>query len=970
MSLLPHVIRFRRRRKTESHQNPLPRLAWAVSLLISLALVGSVMAGSLLAVQLLTDLPALEEMQILFDAQQGSLSYPTELYDRSGSVRLASLEIPATKRQWIEMAGNSSPALQFNPQAPVTRLFRAWFDSFPRNPNTLRINDLMSLSLDSIPQRLAYDLLLWDEPPGWQKNLRAKILGHQLVQRYGYDQIMVWFLNSIQLGPLVYGVETASQIYFSKSAMNLNILEAAALVAIADRPAIHPLNAPEIVRQHSGEVLARALNQGLITPQELPLMDLTQLQFNPSLPSLDAPLPSYVEQALQQIEPYLPRTRLLRGGYKIITTLDTDLQFNAECLAKTQLSRISLSQTTDLPADCPSALLLPTSQFKSQERNGQLAVDLVVMDGNLNEILALVSLKQSPQDPLRFDPTPLSSHPAGTILSPFVYLAGFSRGIQPASLVWDIPLTEVETSLQNIDGKYHGPVRARIALANDYFTPVTTLFSQIGSETIQKIVQQIGLELDQPENSISPIWDVNSYLFSSKIKLIEIAQAYSIFANQGRLIGWRASSQPQGDTNFLLPSIVIRVEDRQGTIVMDEKGSHSSIQLRPVISDQLAYLMTHVLSDETARWQSMGHPNPFEIGRPAAAKIGRALHNNQYWAIGFTPQRLVGVWLGSTADTDSVPLSGATGIWHALIQYSSRDLPTLKWEPPAGIQTIKVCNPSGMLPDKDCPATVDEIFIQGNEPHQTDTLYQSFLINEQTGRLATVFTPVEFVKEKRFLLVPPEAQSWAVAEGLPLPPREYDVIQPSSRPSANAQITSPAMFAYVHGKVTIQGRANGEGFQYYRLQIGRGLYPREWFQVAEKNQPVREGILGVWATAGLEGLFTLQLQVVGKENRVETALLQLTVDNTLPQISILRPQAAQSFSASDYPTITFEFQPSDDFGIKQIDIYLDNKKLQTLVQPPYVFPWSTQTGKHRLKVVVIDLAGNQSEAEVSFQINP
>jgi hypothetical protein len=57
-------------------------------------------------------------------------------------------------------------------------------------------------------------------------------------------------------------------------------------------------------------------------------------------------------------------------------------------------------------------------------------------------------------------------------------------------------------------------------------------------------------------------------------------------------------------------------------------------------------------------------------------------------------------------------------------------------------------------------------------------------------------------------------------------------------------------------------------------------------------------------------------------------------------------------------------------GIKQIEIYLDNKKLHTLVQPPYVFPWSTHTGKHRLKVVVIDLAGNQSEAEVSFEINP
>ena len=113
----------------------------------------------------------------------------------------------------------------------------------------------------------------------------------------------------------------------------------------------------------------------------------------------------------------------------------------------------------------------------------------------------------------------------------------------------------------------------------------------------------------------------------------------------------------------------------------------SNYRTRPIITPQLAYLVTHTLSDEAARWQSLGHPNALEIGRPAAAKIGRTPSGESNWTIGYTPQRVVGVWIGieklpNQLEEESIHLlqNSAAGLWHALIQYASRDLPYQSWE--------------------------------------------------------------------------------------------------------------------------------------------------------------------------------------------------------------------------------------------------------------------------------------------------
>ncbi|MGB9586123.1 MAG: Ig-like domain-containing protein, partial [Anaerolineales bacterium] len=422
------------------------------------------------------------------------------------------------------------------------------------------------------------------------------------------------------------------------------------------------------------------------------------------------------------------------------------------------------------------------------------------------------------------------------------------------------------------------------------------------------------------------------------------------------------------------PLIILSLEDNNGNKLPDFKEDFDNhVQEKAVISPQLAYLITNVLSDESARWLVFGHPNYFEIGRPAAAKLGRSFNQNQYWSVGFTPQRLVAVWLGAINEETPQPqlATQSMALWYGLTQYTSQGLAVQGWTMPPGIQKLTVCDPSGLLPDKDCPSTVNEEFIQGYEPHQPDNLYITLPVNEQTGRLATVFTPYELVKEKTFMNIPTQAQGWAKSAAIPLPPTEYDVIQAPSNNSPTVKITSPAMFAFVHGKINIIGSADIPGFKYYRLQLGNGLFPRQWIQIgSDVTKSVSEGKLGEWDTKDSNGLYTLQLQVVGDENKLQTALVQISVDNIPPEISIQYPQADQVISKKEHPTLTFQFQPYDDIAIQKVEIYLDGKQLFTLLQAPYVYPWETSLGKHSLKAMVYDLAGNLSKAEITFEVKP
>jgi hypothetical protein len=215
--------------------------------------------------------------------------------------------------------------------------------------------------------------------------------------------------------------------------------------------------------------------------------------------------------------------------------------------------------------------------------------------------------------------------------------------------------------------------------------------------------------------------------------------------------------------------------------------------------------------------------------------------------------------------------------------------------------------------------------------------------------------------------VPPEAEAWARQSGLPLPPESYDVIL-ATQTNPDVNIRAPEMFTYVRGEVSITGSATGAGFNFYRVQVGKGLNPQAWEQVGEdQSQPVETGELAEWDTQGLDGLYAIQLLVVRDDQRVETAITQVTVDNQAPQVEILSPTAGQAFKQSQ-KLVALRANASDDLALKQVDFYIDGRKVASLTQSPFTFPWEAMPGKHKLTVKAEDRAGNTSEASLEFSI--
>ena len=211
------------------------------------------------------------------------------------------------------------------------------------------------------------------------------------------------------------------------------------------------------------------------------------------------------------------------------------------------------------------------------------------------------------------------------------------------------------------------------------------------------------------------------------------------------------------------------------------------------------------------------------------------------------------------------------------MQAASENKPADGWSTPQGITSMTVCDPSGMLPTRECPNLVTEIFLNGSEPTQGDNLFREFFVNRETGLLATVFTPPELIDKRVYMIVPDEARDWAQSVGIEVPPTNYDAIQaPPVNPYTN--ITAPQLFADVSGNVLILGTASGDDFQYYRIQVGKGLNPQEWIQLGEDNSsPVDGGLLAEWDTTGLSGLYAVQLIVVRNDQKVDTAVIQVTV---------------------------------------------------------------------------------------------
>ena len=849
-STIPILRARRERRLARQHA----RSARTRNTFLSLGMILSLVTAALIIlaafsyVNLTRDLPSIQLLPTLLNPPDGLLLQPTQILDRTREHVLFTFAPNDSPRRYVPLS-ESNP--QHLPKSLTDAVIAASDPKFWTHPGYTFADLTNPDSHPTLAQKLVFDLLLFDEPPSLQRALRERILAAQITAQYGRTQILEWYLNSTHFGHYAFGAEAAAQLYFGKSATALTTAESAILAAVSDSPSLNPYDAPQTALERgtatinlmsaqrllSAEATANALGESPLF--QTPPPPFVSAQGEPQVAS------AFINLLLSQLDSRFPRERIERGGLTIVSTLDYDVQKQSSCVTAYYAARIA--GLPDPVLDCDALRFLPA--LPSGVKAPDSSASAIVTDPKTGQILAVVGETFQAQE------TPLiGAHNPGSVLDAFVYLTGFTRGLSPASLIWDIP---GKTDVENFDSAYHGPIRLRAALANDYPAPAAQVLSQMGVENVDKIASSFGVSRD------------------GELSLIDAASAYGVFAQLGVHYG-------QDVNDAFVPATILKVESNDGSVWLD----WTNPQAKPVVTPGLSYLMNHALSDNTARTGLLASSEVLEIGRTAAVKLGQTPDALDTWAIGYSPSRVVVAWTGTHQTTPlSSPLQGGprgvgsrgvAALWSALMQIATQDLPNDGWAKPADVSVINVCDPSGMLPTADCPNLVSEVFLNGNEPVQADNMYRKFAINRETGLLATVFTLPQLIEERVYLVVPSDARTWAESAGLAIPPSNYDVIQaPQIDPDVN--IASPALFAEVNGKVKITGTAAGEDFVSYRILVGQGLNPQEWIQVADGTEPVTDGLLAEWNISELSGLYAVQLQVVRSDQRVDTAIIQVTV---------------------------------------------------------------------------------------------
>lgn len=779
----------------------------------------------------------------------------------------------------------------------------------------------------SITQQLIKNVVISPEERAQQsyaRKIKEIILALEVTRRYPKERVLSWYLNNNFYGNLAYGVEAASQVYFGKSSTDLTLAEAAMLTAIPQFPALNPIDAPEEAKRRQGITLQAMVDAGYITPEQADEAFNQELSLRKSVSERFDILtaPHFALYVLDQVrnefntadDPYF----IWKNGLTVYTTLDVELQQYAQQVAREQVA-----------------------QLLADGKNASNSA-VVAIRNDTGEILAMVgSLDYNNEDIDGQVNVAIAERQPGSSFKPYVYLTALQQDMTPATMILDVPTAFPQADgtyyrPENYDRQYHGPASLRNALARSYNISAIRLMDQVGVANALRTAHRMGINgLDRGLN----FYGLSLVLGGGEVALLDHTYAYSVLGNGGVMVGEPvdADERREGFRN-LNPVTVLQVRDSQGNVLKQ----YQAPEAERIVSAEVAYLMADIMSDDAARAPAFGANTDLTLpDRKVAAKTGTTNGWKDNWTMGFTPELTVGVWVGNT-DNESMEnvtgLSGAAPIWNRVMRKYHESVPPSWYERPPNVISTVVCTPSGLLPTETCPPARQrsEIFVAGTEPTLSDTLWQAFDIDTETGKLASPLTPPERIESRVYQILPQEAADWVRENGIEQPPEEETIVSLQDY-DPDAAIIQPTLNGYIGGVYEIRGNARGGP---YRLEYGVGTEPQEWIPIGdERGGDVENGPLGQLDTSGLpEGVITLRLTVNrGDGTRVWTT--PVTVDNTPPNVVVSEPKPDQLYVLEEDEQININVLVNDTWAVDRVEYFINSSGFATRTVAPYNERW-------------------------------
>ncbi len=467
------------------------------------------------------------------------------------------------------------------------------------------------------------------------RKIREILLALALERKFTKWQILEAYLNLVYLGQGTHGVEAASQVYFGKSARELNPAEAALLVALLRGPGLYdPYRYPERARQRRNWVLRRMRDMGFLSEAEYSRWREVPLGIQPARSRFfgGTEAPYFVADLMRLLEKRFPE-RDVRSGLSVRTGLHPALQRLANQVMESALK-------------------------EAEEKELQITQGaLVALDCETGDILAMVGGRSFAES--QFNRASQARRQAGSAFKPFLYYTAFKLGWRPETVFYDWPVEFwVETgeiyAPQNITERYHGPVTLREALVRSINVVAVKLADAVGPERVAETARKAGIR-----SPLRPVLTIP--LGTNEVSPLEMAAAFCTFANLG-----------------------VRVEPRYFREVRTTEGEvllRVPVRRTPALDPEITWMVVQVLQEVVQRgsgWRA----NP---GYPVAGKTGTTSDYRDAWFVGFTPRISVAVWFGNDDNTPTAEVQGGrlpATTWRAFMEGAREYYPPQDFLPP------------------------------------------------------------------------------------------------------------------------------------------------------------------------------------------------------------------------------------------------------------------------------------------------
>lgn len=584
----------------------------------------------------------------------------------------------------------------------------------------------------TITQQLVKGALLTSER-SIQRKAKEIVLATWLERIFKKDEILEMYLNQVPYGGSAYGIEEASKLILGKNAKDLTLAEAALLAGLPQAPSLYsPYENLSAAILRRNTVLANMLEQGYITQEEHDEAIRTEPEIAPIKTFIKAPhFVMYVRKELAQI---YGNDLLEEGGLTIKTTLDLDIQEEAEKIVREEIEKVE-----NLNISNGAALVTrpPTG-----------------------EILAMVgSIDYFASGSGTFNFTTQAKRQPGSSIKPLNYAVGIDKKLVTAATVFlDVPTCypgPEKYCPKNYDGKFRGPVNLRYSLANSLNIPAVKMLE---INTVREFIRYAKkftiTTFDKPER-----FGLALTLGGGEVPMYEMAQAFSALANRGR---------PR-KVNY-----VLSITDKTGkeiykfndpNFVADVKKpikrpNYFAMTGEKAISEDTAFIVSHILQDNGARQDAFGANSKLVIpSKSVSVKTGTTNDYRDNWTIGYTPNFLTAVWVGNYDYSPMNPnlVSGVTGaapIWNRIMQYMLKGQPNLPPIKTANVIGRQVCNTTGAVSTSQgegaCP-THFEYLIKGSEKRASSVSQPTKMtipVNKSTGKMTTQADPDHEMREQ------------------------------------------------------------------------------------------------------------------------------------------------------------------------------------------------------------------------------